>query len=378
MRNYLVITIVLLFASPVFGQGDKGMVVIKGSLSGDLKGYNTMYIYTRTSNDSVAIVDGHYIFSFPFTEPGMKMLYPKYIREMRQIYQPFGILITGPGTYYVSSDITKGMQASELKGPEDMVLYKQFENDEADAIKKVSAGLVRMYGEKWWQVGEKDAVYPLIRKSSDSLRSAYIIPLLENLVKNHPDAYASAYALTGSGRQTGDLESKKKLLSLLSPRMKASQAGKNFSDYVEGLMHSSPGSLVADFTLPGPGGENISFAGIKGKYVLIDFWASWCVPCRRSFPHMREVYKKFKSGPFEILSISIDEDKAAWLKAVDEEKNPWPQALDTKNISQKGFAVTAVPASFLIDPEGRIIAKEIGFDPEGGGEIEKKLQAIFK
>ena len=93
---------------------------------------------------------------------------------------------------------------------------------------------------------------------------------------------------------------------------------------------------------------------------------------------MREVYKKFKSGPFEILSISIDEDKAAWLKAVEEEKNPWPQALDTKNISQKGFAVTAVPASFLIDPEGRIIAKEIGFDPEGGGEIEKKLQAIFK
>jgi hypothetical protein len=109
MRNYLVITFVLLFASPVFGQADKGMVVIKGSLSGDLKGYNTMYIYTRTSNDSVAIVDGHYIFSFPFTEPGMKMLYPKYIREMRQIYQPFGILITGPGTYYVSSDITKGM-----------------------------------------------------------------------------------------------------------------------------------------------------------------------------------------------------------------------------------------------------------------------------
>jgi thiol-disulfide isomerase/thioredoxin len=378
MRNYFLINIAVLFASSVFGQADKGMVVIKGSLSGDLKGYNTMYIYTRTSNDSVAIVDGRYIFSFPFTEPGMKMLYPKYIREMRQIYQPFGILITGPGTYYVNSDITKGMQASELKGPEDMVLYKQFENDEAAALKNVSANLIRLYGDKWWQAGEKEAIYPLIRKSSDSLRSAFILPLLENLVRAHPDAYASAYALTGSGRQTGDLESKKKLLSLLSLRMRASTAGKNFSDYVEGLMHSSTGSMVGDFTLPGPQGENISLAGIRGKYVLIDFWASWCVPCRRSFPHMREVYKKFKSGQFEILSISIDEDKAAWLKAVKEENNPWLQVLDTKNISQKGFAVTAVPASFLIDPEGKIIAKEIGFDPEGGGEIEKKLRSLFK
>ena len=92
---------------------------------------------------------------------------------------------------------------------------------------------------------------------------------------------------------------------------------------------------------------------------------------------MREVYKKYKSDKFEIYSVSIDEDKSAWLKAVKEENNPWLQSLDTKNISQKGFAVTGVPSTFLIDPQGKIIAKEVGFDPEGGSEIEKKIEEVF-
>jgi thiol-disulfide isomerase/thioredoxin len=111
--------------------------------------------------------------------------------------------------------------------------------------------------------------------------------------------------------------------------------------------------------------------------VLIDFWASWCVPCRKSFPHMREVYKAFKSDQFEIYSISIDQDKVAWLKAVKEENNPWLQSLDIKNVSQSGFAVTGVPSTFLIDPQGKIMAKEVGFDPNGGSEIEKKLTQLF-
>jgi thiol-disulfide isomerase/thioredoxin len=137
------------------------------------------------------------------------------------------------------------------------------------------------------------------------------------------------------------------------------------------------GNQVADFSLPDPAGKNVNFSDFKGKYVLVDFWASWCVPCRQSFPHMREMYKKYKSSQFEIYNISIDEDKAAWLKAVKEEKNPWPQSLDNQNINQKGFAVTGVPASFLIDPQGKIIAREVGFEPGGDGVIEKKLKEIF-
>jgi len=376
MKKYVFTVIALLISTLIFAQ-QKGMVVIKGTLNGDLKGYNAIYMYTRTSNDSTAITNGKYTFSFPFTKVGMKFLYPKYIKEMHMMYQPFGILITEPGTYYVVSDIVKGMPASQLKGPESMVLYHQYEEEEKEAYKNINTALNKLYGEKWWQADEKDSNDARIQKSSDSLREVFILPMIQKLVKEHPDSYASVYVLSGSGRQVGSLESKEKLYNMLSAEMKKTDAGKNFGDYIEGLKSSSIGKMVADFKLPDPDGKEVDFKKLRGKYVLIDFWASWCVPCRRSFPHMREVYKKFKSDKFEIYSVSIDEDKKAWLKAVKEEKNPWLQSLDTKNISQKGFAVTGVPSTFLIDPKGKIIAKEVGFDPNGGSEIEKKLGEVL-
>lgn len=377
MKKYVFTAITLALSTFIFAQQKNGMVVIKGTLNGDLKGYNTIYMYTRTTNDSAEIINGKYTFSFPFTKVGMKFLYPKYIKEMRMMYQPFGILITEPGTYYVVSDIAKGMPASELKGPESMVLYHQYEEDEKEAYKKINPALIELYGKNWWQAGDKDPNHARIQKSSDSLHDVFILPLIQKLVREHPDSYASAYVLTGSGRQVGSLESKEQLYNMLSAQMKKTDAGENFGDYIQGLKSSSIGKTVADFTLPDPNGKEVDFKKLRGKYVLIDFWASWCVPCRRSFPHMREVYKKYKGDKFEIYSVSIDEDKKAWLKAVKEEKNPWLQSLDTKNISQKGFAVTGVPSTFLIDPNGKIIAKEVGFDPNGGSEIEKKLGKVL-
>ncbi|HWJ30234.1 MAG TPA: TlpA disulfide reductase family protein, partial [Flavisolibacter sp.] len=216
-----------------------------------------------------------------------------------------------------------------------------------------------------------------LQKTNDSLRNEYIVPLIESLLKKHSDSYASAFVLSGSGRQINSMKEMEHLYNLLSPRMKRSDVGQKFADYIQGLKSSGVGNTVANFVLNDPKENEIDFKNLKGKYVLIDFWASWCGPCRKSFPHMREVYKTFKSDQFEIYSISIDEDKNAWLKAVKEESNPWLQSLDTKNVSQSGFAVTGVPSTFLIDPDGKIIAKEVGFDPNGGSEIEKKLTELF-
>lgn len=378
MKKFLFATTAVLFFAPLFAQPVKDMVVIKGVLNGDLKGYNTIYMYTRTTNDSAEITGGSYRFSFPFTGPVFKMLYPKYIQAMHQIYQPFGILISGPGTYYVTSDISEGMHASRLKGPEDMLLYHQFEADQSAASKKLNAALTTLYGSSWWQVNEKDPAYIAIGKSRDSLENILLVPVIGKLIRQHPDSYASAYVLSGAGRESGSLEQKQHWLSMLSPRMKKTEQGKLFADHINGLKNSRVGGTAIPFVLPDAEGKDIDFASLRGKYVLVDFWASWCVPCRRSFPHMRDLYKKYRSGQFEIYSISIDEDAEAWRKALKEENNPWLQSLDTKNIAAKGFAVTAVPCSFLIDPRGVILAREIGFDPGGEGEIEKQLDKLFK
>lgn len=376
MKKFL-LNIVALLITLVGTAQSKDMVTIKGIIKGDLKGYHKIYMFTRMGHDSTMIRDGHYTFSFPFSGVSMKMIYPQYVQEMHMMYRPFGILIAGPGTYEITSDIGKGMQESSvITGPQSAVLYRHFENDQDKALMKINKSLASLYGPDWYRIEESDPKYEKQQHSRDSLNELYYYPVIENLVKQHPDSYASAFVLAGSGRQVASMEKKEHLLSLLSDRMKKSAEGKKFADYIQGLKNSKIGSVVAGFSLPDPKDKEIDFNSFKGKYVLIDFWASWCVPCRQSFPHMREVYQKYKGDHFEIYSISIDENKAAWLKAVKEENNPWPQSLDTKNISQSGFAVTAVPTTYLVDPNGKIILKEIGFDASGNSELEKKIKEI--
>lgn len=364
-----------LFSSSLFAQS-KGVVTIKGTVKGDLKGYNKIQLFNRTEKDSSIIKNGQYTFSYPYDGPTIKMLYLEYTQKMAIMYRPFGILIAEPGTYYVISDANDMYATSSIKGPTNAVIYRQFEKDQDGAFRKINDEILKIYGKEWFKIEEKNIQFQNLQKSRDSLSEIFVLPLIESLIKAHPNDYVSAFVLQGSARQMGTLEKKEQLFSMLSSKLQKSSIGKDFGDYIQGVKNSKIGSIVEDFNLPDPNGKNIAFSNFKGKYVLIDFWASWCGPCRQSFPHMREVYQKVKGDNFEIYSISIDKDKSAWLKAIKEEKNPWKQSLDTKNISQSGFAITGVPTTYLIDPSGKIIAKEIGFDSNGESEIEKKINSI--
>lgn len=108
------------------------------------------------------------------------------------------------------------------------------------------------------------------------------------------------------------------------------------------------------------------------KYYLIDFWASWCAPCRKEIPNLKKLYEKYSSKGFEIVSISIDKKEADWKKALEEEKLVWPNFLDTKGASD-AFKVKTIPAMFLVDEKGKIIAEKIR-----GEELENKLAELFK
>ena len=364
----------LILGTTAFAQKNK--VTIHGTLTGDLGEHTKIYFYNRMGTDSAQIVNSKYSYTFMFEEPGMKMLLPEYISKGGKIYQPFGILVAEPGDYYVVSDKEKGMNASEVKGPASLMLYIDFDKKQKAAGMKINKALAASYGQNWYRINEEDARFEAFSKSKDSLDNLYTIPLLTDLVKKNPDSYATGYILTGN-RDAGSIEQKEALFAKLSPRMKKQGEGKRYGDHIQGLKSAGIGKMVSNFVLPDPSDKDFAFASLKGKYVLIDFWASWCAPCRVSFPRMREVYKQYKNDNFTIYSISIDENKPAWLKAVKEEANPWPQTLDTKNISQSGFAVTAVPTTFLIDPSGKIIMSEVGFESKGGGNIEKKIIELF-
>lgn len=350
-------------------------VVLKGTIKGDLKGHNKMYFYTRTMNDSTIIENGQYSYSFTFEEPVNIMLLPEYVLAQQMMYSPFGILFDQPTTYTITTDIEKGMESSVVKGTETVELFGAYDKEKKAAWKKISGILQTEFGQSWLQ--EDHPRYAEFEKRQEVLQQQYLVPVLEKLVKEHSGSYAAAHTLQGDGRNGLTIAQQERLYNMLSKNMKTSKSGMDFYNYIQGVKNSAVGKKVKDFTLPDPQDQPMAFSSLKGKYILIDFWASWCAPCRQSFPRMREVYSAYKDENFEILSISIDQSKPDWLKAVKQENNPWPQVLDNSSISASGFAVTGVPTTFLVGPDGKIVMKEVGFDPKGNGAMEQKLAAIF-
>lgn len=135
------------------------------------------------------------------------------------------------------------------------------------------------------------------------------------------------------------------------------------------------GSQIPPIVYNDPNGKPIDIKSFKGKYVLVDFWASWCGPCRKAIPEVKALYSLYKEKGFEVLSVSIDTDHAAWRRAMSEENMPWPQVLSPdKNKTLADFMIAGIPTLFLIDRDGKIIEKYTGFSPK----LKTQLEGIFK
>jgi len=136
------------------------------------------------------------------------------------------------------------------------------------------------------------------------------------------------------------------------------------------------GAVAPDFILQDTSGNNISLSSFLGKYVLIDFWAAWCGPCRKEMPNMVKLYADFKGKNFEILGISLDKTRDKWIGAIKSEHMTWPQASDLKFWQSEVaaiYSVKAIPYTILLDKEGKIIAKNLR-----GEELYQKVESLLK
>ncbi|MBS1567172.1 MAG: redoxin domain-containing protein, partial [Bacteroidetes bacterium] len=346
-----------LMAASAIGQK---MVTITGTVTGDTKGYNKIYLYgTNVPRDSSVLNDGSFHFSFPYTDGCVPVLYTEYEAKVNHAVSPFAAMIDGPCDLKLQNvEITRGLGSGTWTGNQSAEDYQSFNK----GYNQLNEEIRRTLNDKYPGKNYSDSVY---RKEGTELTKKKLGPYVISFLKAHPDSYASVAVLRGQRSFMTD-EEVKAGFAILSGKQKATAPGREMQDFITGLSHSAIGHAVANFTLPTPDGKSITFSNLKGKYVLVDFWASWCGPCKASFPHMKEVYQKYKGDRFEIYSISIDQDKDAWLKELDKQQLPWLQALDNQKVSSSGFAVSGVPTTYLISPEGKIMMKEVGFNPKGG------------
>lgn len=161
------------------------------------------------------------------------------------------------------------------------------------------------------------------------------------------------------------------LFSRLSTELKSSQRGKQLREVLTQINNSKIGSFAPNFTLKDINGQNLNLNSYKNKnYILLDFWASWCVPCRADFPFLKEVYDRYHSKGLEIINISRDDDINAWRQAISKDGISSWRHISTKLNDSKilsDYFVSAIPVKVLIDKDGRIIGRWLG-----GGDVNKK------
>jgi peroxiredoxin len=186
--------------------------------------------------------------------------------------------------------------------------------------------------------------------------------------------------LAGQMAPSLDLEELRELIAKFEPAMVEHIYFKEIKDLLGPLEEfeksqaaTAEGAVAPDFTLKSVDGEDVALSSFRGKYVLVDFWASWCGPCRQENPNVVKAYNAFNAKGFEVLSVSVDRDQEAWKKAIEEDGLTWTQvhADEASGVAQT-YGIQSIPSTFLLDKEGKIVAKNLR-----GEELENKLAELL-
>ena len=196
-------------------------------------------------------------------------------------------------------------------------------------------------------------------RNAESL--AAVAKIADQFVRKNPASYVSPIVLI----QLMELENSSKaeeLYSVLSKEVRNTDMAKYVQSQIEESKINAIGTVMADFSQADTSGKMIRLKSLRGQYVLVDFWASWCKPCREENPNVVANFNKYKNKNFTVLGVSLDQSKPAWLNSIKTDALYWTQLSDLKgwkNDVAAQFRITSIPQNFLLDPEGKIIAKNL-------------------
>ena len=199
---------------------------------------------------------------------------------------------------------------------------------------------------------------------------------IDSLITKYPASPAAAFYLYRYFTYQLPLDELKATRAKISSELAGCPYVKDLDGIIKQLENVQIGKVAPEFSLPDTAGVSVSLSDFRGKYVLLDFWASWCPPCRRENPNVVKAFNEYKDKNFTIVGISLDKDKSKWMKAIADDNLAWTHLSDLKYWDSEIpalYGVRGIPANVLLDPDGVIVAKNIT-----GEDLHKKLKEVIK
>ena len=372
MRKILLAAVALL---PAMAFAQTGKYVVEGTigtLNSPAKVYLQFSLNGKTSTDSVKLKNGKFKFDGSVGDVPVnaylilneKGTGPSY-KDYKDIYLEKGN-INVTGTDKIATATITGPKANTDNENYRALMKPIEEGQNATDAKEKAATPEQAQSAEFLKQQKAD------QKALDAREKA----LNKQFIHDNPDSYVSMNALE-SYAYSADYVDIAPLYENLSPAIKNSVEGKEFGARLPKLKAVALGAIAPEFAEADTSGKMVSLTSFRGKYVLIDFWASWCGPCRRENPNVVKAFNKYKGNKFTIVGVSLDRpnNKEKWPAAIHKDGLAWTQVSDLKFWDSKVagmYAVRGIPQNFLLDPDGKIVGKNLR-----GDDLEEKLAEIF-